>query len=1165
MVQADYRGALGSNAGDDFHGLWALRQALSLLDQDTELTAVAVEGLRAEDESGTLRDTWDGVDCTFYFGSDQAASAQRIVIDQLKYSAANPHQPWTVARLTQSSNRRRDNSVIGRLAKAFAGLKRIRPDFVANGNVVVRLVSNQPVDPAVFNALSGQSTFDQKPKRKSRLQSGLAALIAASGLRGEDFETFARALDLSECGRGSRFALEERVLATISDWTDDDARAAVNDLMRSVRNAMMPEAKGEFITRQSVIHWMGFSDERALFPCKSTIKRVDRLISRGASQILVERLLRGEQRICLHGEGGCGKTTALQEIETLLPQSSAVIIFDCYGGGRYLDSDAYRHRPPDAFLQLSNDLARQLRIPLLLSRSSDLDYPRAFKRRLEKAAEVVASHGEDALLVVVVDAADNSVVAASTRSPQERSFVHDFAALGELPGNVRLVVTARTGRLAMLNLPHNFAAIDITGFSRDETAVHVRGFWSEAPDAWIDDFHYLSHGNPRVQRYALDYAGAEPARALDHLRPNGKDLEQIFREQLDYARDKVGSDEDIRAFCAGLIALPRPVPIADLAAVTGLNEAYIRDLSADLAPGVRLINGAIGFADEDFEHFVRTEAESQLRLIQSQMADHFLRRHRSDAYAAAHVAEALLVAGRGREIIDLINTEREPMAIRDPVLRREAQLKRLRTAMKVCREAGDTVEAMLTLLTGAEALKTDAVIRRVLIENPDLTANFARDTSRRIILRDSRQIEHHGPLLFHLMAADARRGDDVSVREGYRQVLAWLKRRHEHFEEQRREYPNAQPQGWFIHDRDIAAEIEAVLRIAGAKHAVDRIRQWRPRSGALRVASILSFKLIISGEADFVERCITEAEIPAPWDLFLLTPLALAGREVDLTRLESSLGCLLRRRLIRLDVLKDSRRDEKTTAQYLDMILTACEVLIARGGDRAGVVPVLERIADRELRRRDRLFTSDASLIDFTLRAHTLLERLGGRQPSLETYWIDPPEPPGELPSKDAERLKKADTEKKKELQDFIGPLVDLYDVRAQTLIGSIAPAEVDTHLRKAIAHYRSQEYRLSREFRAREMRTRAAVSITRLMVLPGLNRSVLLNLASSVLSASPDPFGSSEVEIFANLALDRSLHQQIASTVAARAKAVRNTRTSAEDKLTALTRFARLLLPISH
>src|SRR6266446_5002877 len=201
MIQADYRGARGANAGDDFHELWALRQALVLLDQDAELTAVTVEGLRAEDESGTPRDTWDGVDCTLYYGGDQAASAERIVIDQLKYSAAHPDQAWTVARLTQSSNQRQDNSVIGRLAKAFAGLKGKRPDLVASGNVVVRLVSNQRVDPAVVNALSGQSTSDHGSHRRSRHQSGRAALLAASGLQDEVFAVFARALDLSDCGR----------------------------------------------------------------------------------------------------------------------------------------------------------------------------------------------------------------------------------------------------------------------------------------------------------------------------------------------------------------------------------------------------------------------------------------------------------------------------------------------------------------------------------------------------------------------------------------------------------------------------------------------------------------------------------------------------------------------------------------------------------------------------------------------------------------------------------------------------------------------------------------------------------------------------------------------------------------------------------------------------
>ena len=168
-----------------------------------------------------------------------------------------------------------------------------------------------------------------------------------------------------------------------------------------------------------------------------------------------------------------------------------------------------------------------------------------------------------------------------------------------------------------------------------------------------------------------------------------------------------------------------------------------------------------------------------------------------DAYAATHVAAALLVAGRGREIIGLINTEREPMAIGDPVLRREAQLQRLRIAMKVCREAGDTVDAILTLLIGAEALKTDAAIRRMLVENPDLAAYFARETSSRVILRDPTRLSTTGLCSFISWQLTLATGDGISVREGDRQVRAWLQRRTENFEEQRRSIRTRT--AWLVH------------------------------------------------------------------------------------------------------------------------------------------------------------------------------------------------------------------------------------------------------------------------------------------------------------------------------------------------------------------------------
>ena len=57
------------------------------------MTALALEGTL---EPGSA-DTWDGVDCTLYYGGGEAASAARVRLEQLKYSGSAPNAPWTVA------------------------------------------------------------------------------------------------------------------------------------------------------------------------------------------------------------------------------------------------------------------------------------------------------------------------------------------------------------------------------------------------------------------------------------------------------------------------------------------------------------------------------------------------------------------------------------------------------------------------------------------------------------------------------------------------------------------------------------------------------------------------------------------------------------------------------------------------------------------------------------------------------------------------------------------------------------------------------------------------------------------------------------------------------------------------------------------------------------
>ena len=95
-------GAPASNAGDEFHELWALQEILRLLDPSTLLSGVQLEGVQTEKATDSEGAQWDGVDCTLYFEGLTIESANQIEIVQLKYSVANPEQNWTLLRFCKN-------------------------------------------------------------------------------------------------------------------------------------------------------------------------------------------------------------------------------------------------------------------------------------------------------------------------------------------------------------------------------------------------------------------------------------------------------------------------------------------------------------------------------------------------------------------------------------------------------------------------------------------------------------------------------------------------------------------------------------------------------------------------------------------------------------------------------------------------------------------------------------------------------------------------------------------------------------------------------------------------------------------------------------------------------------------------------------------------------
>ena len=1149
--QSIYSGARGSNTGDEFHELWAVRQALRMLNSSSRLTAIMVEGVPAPDSAGS---SWDGVDCTLLFGGYDVADAEHVEIQQLKYSAGSPTKNWTVSRVCRGRNGKPSTSLMRRMGTVFSALDERRKGKGIE-SVKISLVTNQPISPELIGIMrSARNEVPASFKGAWKLgEPKLHRLVHASGLSTTEFKRFATVIDFHG-NSGSRFALEDNILGAIANWQDTEFRETSNRLREYIRKRMLPEAAEELITKQMVLIQFGVSDEGALFPCPSAIPSVADPVLRDASKQVATAMSCGTQRICCHGTAGVGKTTALQEIATLLPVGSEIIVFDCYGAGSYLDASKLRHRPRDAFLQLSNELAQRLRLPALLEPNATGDHARAFRRRLNVAAETLKSSHPKALLVIAVDAADNSIMAAKNQGRNETSFVTELLSFGELPSNVCMVVSARTGRLDELLLPSEFECIEIPPFSKDETTTNVKRYWN-APHGWVEDYHHLSGGIPRVQAYAFEQAGRDVEQALDRLRPKGKQLDDIFDELFQIADKKAGMIDFIQRVCAGLSILPRPIPVAELAHVIEIPESQVVDVCADLAPGIRSEDNLLSFADEDFEEYIRAKAINFTEEVKTRAAQRALENAGGDHYAARNVAHLLFVAGRHEELLHFVEKDPEPPveAIPDPVHRREIHDQRLLTAIRVCRQANDVAGALRFVLIGAEAMRTNLATRSLLASFPRLAVRFAKETTSRLILGNPDHVAQHGPLILQSLAHDATNGDQIGFREGKRRLNAWITARRDDYRSIFDQHGRAE--AWTIKPRDVAAGLFGTAILEGADAAITRFAQIRPFRFAVAVAEVFVDRLI--AERRF-ELAVAISGKCRPWQqVFLLVPLARAGRQIDLNRLVSGLTALKKRFRLDADTLDPIHHDNGIGSYVIDTILSAIEILVGHGIQTNLTSSILSPFLDHDLRRVDKRREFEIPLLDAILRSFCLSEVMSGKQVMGSDVLTPRPIPNNEKEiDKASSQHETGDDRRMKELASVITPI---YFRRAKIIVAAGSGHINEIDLGGFETGFGKNAWRIRRRPNRTGYGTIIANGLTIFLALGADPREVLkcaIGMHGHIRTGTR--------RLVERLTPVPSLHASLINEIIDAVSSIEKERTGATDRSQKLAEFAEWLIPIS-
>ena len=714
---------------------------------------------------------------------------------------------------------------------------------------------------------------------------------------------------------------------------------------------MLPEGKGSHgITRATVESWFNVGQATALFPCKTRLEKIENPINRDVSVKLADAV-KNHDLACFHGGGGHGKSTVAQELESLLPSGSKVILYDCYGAGTYRDPSRYRHRPLEAFTQLSNELALTVRAPCLFPHRDNPDIIRSFRRRLELASKLIETETPGALLVVLIDAADNAVSASMKPEPTDHCFVHDLVRMSELPDNVRILISARTSRRDSLKLPPRCKTILCPPFSEKETRQIVARQFPDPSDQLVGEFHYLSGGNPRVQSSAL--ASCECFEdAVKSLRPTGKSDSDIYKEIANKAILRAGVHIDTNLFCSALSVLPSPAPIEFIASVCEMSESIVAELCEELIPNLRVTPRGVEFANEDFENFCEESGSPHVDNVRQLCAEKLLEKRFDSEYAAIHLFNILSKTGHSNELFSLLREEDSTRAIADPFVRRLTDLARLRASVSVASQHDNAVEVSKTILVGSNALSTDSKITEKMLGNLDLAACFFEDTIRQLVLNNPDEWMRQGPLLAHLAKEYALAGHTLKSRGAMRNVREWYYARTS--KEKRRQ---------LLEKDDFIAKVIGIYKNEGWKTAEKYCERFKSKLWSISMKHELLKYIALSEGGDAVRNIRPKMNQQQRWIACLFAKRC--GSEISAKELSEDCKALAR---FDFSCLKP---DNSESRLLIDDLLFFAELCKRSGVTKELAAKLAGKIWPQENRKIERIST-EYHHTDFSYRAALL-------------------------------------------------------------------------------------------------------------------------------------------------------------------------------------------------
>ncbi|MGL6491566.1 hypothetical protein ACSZNX_10985 [Aeromonas veronii] len=843
-----------SRAGDIFHYRWAVKRCLHLLDFNTDLEYLTIEGSEEHSLSG---------ECVIDLAEYRRTLECDLNVEyfQLKHSTVRVDDPFTLSKLKDT---------IEGFSKRFIELNSSEQKFA---EVKFTVITNRIISPTLKCNIAKISS--------GNIPSGkfIATLEKYTNLKGNELIRFCKCLQFcdSEGNYNQQKYDIHKELHRLSVSKNVFEREKL--LVAKVWEKIEP-GKTNNITREDMLEAFDVISFDDFFPAPPLFEPISHYIARSEQSNIAKSIKNATTHTIITANGGVGKSILSSNISAEFNEPSIVVAYDCFGNGSYRRTSAKRHEVKYALSQIINTLAKDsLCDQIIPSRNEPDEYwIKVFLNRIRDACSVLSSQDEEALLVLIFDAADNAEMAAEEQGGT--CFANQL--LKEIvPNNCRLVFTCRPERLDLLDPPYSINKIELSSFSNEETLENLKSKYADATIEQATEFNRLTGGNPRVQSNAMSLQMP----SLDHLLLSFNSrlltVEDLIERQLEESIVRIKNDfpinyrESIDNICTGLAVLPPFVPIAVLAKAANVSVDSVKSFIADLGHPLWKIDDTVQFRDEPTEKWFQDNYIATPDKIYN-FVNSIKPLSNEFSYVSESLPLLLLKSEQLDELVELALSDRflPSISVFDD---KQVKVQRLQYAFKAALKNNKICDAIkLALIAGEEIAGNDRQLD-ILANNIDLASLFL-SSSRMQELAHRKEIRGNwdgSETIFSASLLSTVAGFSGEAYSYYRSAIHWLNR---YFERRDEAKENEDRFNEKLEDIEILELAFVVYRVKGWRECVDFLLSWNPSSCIYNVTSKFIERLVDANNFEKIAEMANYGKNDPSFILAITSELSKVGK-----------------------------------------------------------------------------------------------------------------------------------------------------------------------------------------------------------------------------------------------------------------------------------------------